>query len=796
MFERQLGLRENPFLAGHHPKYVYASREHQEALAHLRYGIQNREPFVLITGEVGTGKTTAVYDALGEWGSRAVVALITNSALTRSELLEEICLRFGVAAPGPLSEPLALVQLERLLSAVRARGELAILLLDEAQNLDRELLEEIRLLSNLEVQGEKLLQIFLVGQPELEVKLAQPELRHLRQCIAIHYRILPLSASETAHYIHHRVAVAGGNAHELFPTDTCIEVFRITNGIPREINIVAGQALLNAFVEDSRAVTEEHVRAVEREIEFQSVLRDRAETVRPAAPPPPATRPTPHPEGAAPDAPPPAAPVTLRETPPVVSAPVAPPASIMAPPPVVPAPAIPTPVMETPIILPPPLAPARGLVPTPAPRAETPVVEPFTEPKPTMEPFVAEIPPMTPSAPAARPEPAPVREPAARAVTPPPARATAAPAEPIAAAASAEAPVPILPSWFDEVVARRKRMEQEEAAAASAPAPATSAPLPAPSAPAPESAPSASPPTFVPPTPAMSPGSVPAAATPAPARIAPHPGEPAHLPDRPAAPIDFLSPRLHAKLTEDEEQAPKKRTGFGWLVAATLVATLAISAILLVRFGPGRLVRQTPAPVAAPAPATAPPTAPPTAPSTQATPPTATSGDTGPETREPVPSASAPAPTTVRATAPATAAVKPPAAAPAKETAVSTATASTLKPTPAPATGSAATVAPSPPAAPPTQKKPAIATDLFGIAVGTYLNEDLAMAERTSLTESTRLPSRVVTVAEDSVSMYRVVMGSFENRVSAERTASDLIRRGLVNEARVIPLARAAPPPP
>src|SRR5262245_61224297 len=118
MFETQLGLRENPFLSGHQPKYVYPSREHQEALAHLRYGIQNREPFVLITGEVGTGKTTAVYDALGEWGTKAVVALITNSALTRSELLEEICLRFGVVSPGPLTKPQALLQLERLLTSV------------------------------------------------------------------------------------------------------------------------------------------------------------------------------------------------------------------------------------------------------------------------------------------------------------------------------------------------------------------------------------------------------------------------------------------------------------------------------------------------------------------------------------------------------------------------------------------------------------------------------------------------------------------------------------------------------
>ena len=113
MYERQFGLRENPFAAGHQSKYVYPSREHQEALAHLRFGIENREPFVLITGEVGTGKTTALYDALSEWKSRAVVALITNSALTRSELYEEICMRFGVPLQGPVSKPQLINQLER-----------------------------------------------------------------------------------------------------------------------------------------------------------------------------------------------------------------------------------------------------------------------------------------------------------------------------------------------------------------------------------------------------------------------------------------------------------------------------------------------------------------------------------------------------------------------------------------------------------------------------------------------------------------------------------------------------------
>src|SRR5262249_5201813 len=137
MFEQHFALRENPFAAGHQSRYVYPSPEHQEALAHLRYGIENREPFVLITGEVGTGKTTALLEVLGEWKSRAVVAVVTNSALSRTELLEEIGLRFGFAGPPAASKPQLLAHLERHLLVLRSRGERAILLLDEAQNLDR-----------------------------------------------------------------------------------------------------------------------------------------------------------------------------------------------------------------------------------------------------------------------------------------------------------------------------------------------------------------------------------------------------------------------------------------------------------------------------------------------------------------------------------------------------------------------------------------------------------------------------------------------------------------------------------
>ena len=272
MFEKHFGLRENPFHSGHQLRFLYPSREHQEARAHLRYGIENREPFVLITGEVGTGKTTALYDALAEWGTQVAVALITNSALTRQELIEEIGLRFGLSVPSGASKPQSLAMLERHLTTVRARGEYAVLLLDEAQNLAPELLEEIRLLSNLEVQGEKLVQIFLVGQPELEAVLADPNLRQLRQRISVHYRLNPLSPEETGAYIHHRVGVAGGNPWAAFPPETCLEVYRITHGIPREINTVASQAMIAAYSEGTTTVRPDHVKESTRENEFRSVL--------------------------------------------------------------------------------------------------------------------------------------------------------------------------------------------------------------------------------------------------------------------------------------------------------------------------------------------------------------------------------------------------------------------------------------------------------------------------------------------------------------------------------------------
>ncbi len=414
MFERHFGLRENPFHSGHQLRFLYPSREHQEARAHLRYGIENREPFVLITGEVGTGKTTALYDALAEWGTRVAVALITNSALTRQELIEEIGLRFGLTVPPGASKPQALALLERHLTAVRARGEFAVLLLDEAQNLAPELLEEIRLLSNLEAQGERLVQIFLVGQPELEALLAKPQLRQLRQRIGVHYRLNPLSPEETAAYIHHRVAVAGGNPWATFPPETCREVYRVTHGIPREINTVASQALITAFSEGATTVQPGHVHAAAQESEFRSVLgAPRAEGVAAAAPAP--TTQQPRGLGAEPaaEATPAAQQPLAREPEPVAEA-------TPAPPPVYEASPLAVPPTPTPTITPAMATAAGDLTPGPEPApAWTPPELEASEiaPWPPSEPEAPAAPtePAAPATPAAPAEPAAIQHPVAEA---------------------------------------------------------------------------------------------------------------------------------------------------------------------------------------------------------------------------------------------------------------------------------------------------------------------------------------------------------------------------------------------
>jgi hypothetical protein len=282
---------------------------------------------------------------------------------------------------------------------VRGRGEHAVLMMDEAQNLSMDLLEEIRLLSNLENKGDKLLQIFLVGQPELEAHLARHELRQLRQRITVHYRLNPLSPDETLGYIHHHINVAGGNGAVVFPSETCREIFRLSHGIPREINTLASSALIAAYADGSPSVTLAHLAAASHEGDFRSVLSG------------PSTRPTePDPVPAPPPAPPPppisAAPPRPTPQPQHVPAPRRPPE--MSPTPVWPP--LPQPVSAPWATAAQPPAPAPPPAPSAAPR---PPADPYAAPRErgeiskglmaAMRRAEAPQPPPPPPAPAARP---------------------------------------------------------------------------------------------------------------------------------------------------------------------------------------------------------------------------------------------------------------------------------------------------------------------------------------------------------------------------------------------------------
>jgi general secretion pathway protein A len=379
MFEAHFGLRETPFSTSHDPRFLYPSTEHLEAVSHFRFGVQNRESFVLVTGEVGTGKTTAVRDLVGRLPQHAHVALLQNTALSRQELLEEVCRRFSVHWEEGLSKPAILGRLERSLGERIERGEVCLLVIDEAQNLTADLLEEIRLLSNLEWNERHLLHICLAGQPELEERLIAPELRPLRQRISVKYRLKPLDAAETARYIEHRIRVAGGDGARIFPADACAVVHALTHGIPREINVVAAQAMVNAFVEGSASVRPEHVRLVVQEFGFQSVLsRERQAAARVAE----AHRAT------SPSAASPLGPQSVR---PLGVEPISPPAEERATPAVAPRPAVLSranvaPVLVTPAMppRPPPLGERAAVSPVPAA-----IVSPVTRPTSIVGPALA-----------------------------------------------------------------------------------------------------------------------------------------------------------------------------------------------------------------------------------------------------------------------------------------------------------------------------------------------------------------------------------------------------------------------
>ncbi len=266
MYREHFGLRELPFSIAPDPRYLYLSEHHREALAHLVYGINSEGGFVLLTGEVGTGKTTVCRCLLEQLPEKTDVAFIYNPKLTVDELLASVCDDLGIAYPeGNRSIKVFIDRINAYLLENFSRGRKTVLILEEAQNLGTDVLEEIRLLTNLETDRQKLLQIIMVGQPELREILARPELRQLAQRITARYHLAPLTEKEVGEYVNHRLEVAGAK-NILFPEDVTGVLFRLSNGIPRLINLICDRALLGAYVQGKQSVDRKTLRRASREV--------------------------------------------------------------------------------------------------------------------------------------------------------------------------------------------------------------------------------------------------------------------------------------------------------------------------------------------------------------------------------------------------------------------------------------------------------------------------------------------------------------------------------------------------
>ena len=277
MYKHFFGLRAKPFNVNPDPRYLFLTRQTREALACLIYGALNRKGFILLTGEVGTGKTTLLNQLL-DWlrRERVASAFVFNSQLNVSELFDLMMADFGIACESTQKSQV-LLRLHRWLVERYRAGENTVLIVDEAQNLSFPVLEEIRLLTNLETPTTKLLQIVLSGQPELEQKLNQPELRQLRQRITLRCKLHPLDLQETAGYIAQRLRTAGANGQPIFTPEAIESTHAYSLGIPRVINLLCEHALISAFADNKRTVSASRIEEVARELELNQA--------RPTAPP-------------------------------------------------------------------------------------------------------------------------------------------------------------------------------------------------------------------------------------------------------------------------------------------------------------------------------------------------------------------------------------------------------------------------------------------------------------------------------------------------------------------------------
>jgi general secretion pathway protein A len=274
MYEDYFGLSKKPFSIVPDPRFFYQSNGHREALAHLLYGLNNEGGFVLLTGDVGTGKTTVCRRLLEHLPENLEVAFILNPKLTVEELLAAICSEFGITIPqGQITNWQMVSLINDYLLNLHSQGRRAVLILEEAQNLASEVLEQIRLLTNLETKEYKLLQVIMIGQPELIQTLAESRFIQLSQRITARYHLGPLSREEVAQYVHYRLSVAGKDSHRLFPSSTLNRLFRLSGGVPRIINVICDRALLGAFVQGKDQIDSKTLIKAAQEVSGRTNLR-------------------------------------------------------------------------------------------------------------------------------------------------------------------------------------------------------------------------------------------------------------------------------------------------------------------------------------------------------------------------------------------------------------------------------------------------------------------------------------------------------------------------------------------
>ncbi len=278
MYQQFFGFRDAPFSIAPNPQFLYMSARHQEALAHLLYGVQSDGGFILLTGEVGTGKTTLCRCLLEQIPEDVETAFVLNPKVTAKQLLASICDEFGIQYPQTASLKKLVDNLNDYLLACHAQHKRAVLIIDEAQNLSRDLLEQLRLLTNLETSERKLLQIILLGQPELLDMLAEDNLRQFSQRITARFHLEALNRNETLSYIEHRLEVVGGN-REMFSPAAMRKIYRLSGGIPRIINLICDRALLGAYAGDRRSVDVSIIKLAAKEVLGEPRNRNQAATL-------------------------------------------------------------------------------------------------------------------------------------------------------------------------------------------------------------------------------------------------------------------------------------------------------------------------------------------------------------------------------------------------------------------------------------------------------------------------------------------------------------------------------------